>query len=259
MDLKGKTALVTGASSGMGASFAELLAGMGADLVITARRVERLEKLASEIKAKHAVKVTVYPADLQKRRSVAELFALTEGAGNPVEIVINNAGFPSRGPFVDTEWEKLEGQIRLNIMALTEMTHKFSKIMADRGHGYILNVASFAAYLPIPNYAVYSASKAYVRNFTEAVACEMSGSGVHLCSLCPGQVETEFWNVAGQRPPMHALTDSPDFVAGVGLQALFAGKTNVVAGAMNDVSTRFLKFMPKGLAMRIAAKIAMKE
>jgi short-subunit dehydrogenase len=257
MDLKDKTALITGASSGLGDAFARQLASMGANIVITARRGDRLDALAAKLKENSGSRVMTVPMDLMDKNAAKELFAVTEGAGRPVEVLVNNAGFASAGGFLETPLEKFHGQIRVNVEALTELTYMFAGAMAARKSGYILNVASYAGHVPVPYYAVYAATKAYVNSLTEALHYEFKGTGVSLCSLCPGAVATEFWEVAGSKPPAGALKmDTPDAVAKKALIALFKGKRSVMPGAVNSFSSYMSKVGPTGLVLKIAAKMA---
>src|SRR5262249_11021379 len=161
-------ALVTGASSGLGVAFARLLAARGADLVITARREDNLRKLAAELGERHGVEVHVVPLDLSEPGAAGEAPPETEGGGGESEILVNNAGGGLHRYFVDTEWAPIARQIQINLVALTELTHLFARAMLARGGGHILNVASIGAYMPTPSFATYAATKAFVRDFTEA-------------------------------------------------------------------------------------------
>jgi hypothetical protein len=255
--LKGKTALVTGASSGMGARFAERLAARGADLVITARREDRLKALAADITQKHGVAVTVLPLDISLPDTPGALFAKTEGAGRPVEVLINNAGFAALGRFLDTPYERSAQLLTVNMLALTDLTWRFGRAMRDRGSGYILNMASFSAFTPVPNMATYAASKAYVRNFTEAVALELEGTGVRLCAICPGAVATEFWDVANQSSPAKTVPSAaagPDTIAAAGLEALFGGKNLALPCSVDHFNAFFMRLLPRGFIMKMAGK-----
>ncbi len=261
MDLTKKRALVTGASSGIGEQFARQLAARGVDLVITARREERLEKLAAELREAHSVEVTPIPLDLSAADAPKTLFEKTAAAGQPVDILINNAGYAIYGPFADTPFDKTRNLLQLNILALSELTHRFLGPMRERNYGWILNVASFVAYLPVGEFAAYSASKAYVRNFSEAVAAELKKTNVRVCSLCPGAVATEFLDVAGQEQVpglVKATMDKPDKVARIGLAALFRGRRNIVAGVLNKTGAWFMRFLPRRLLVWIASKVLSK-
>ena len=246
-DLKGRTALVTGASSGLGAAFARLLAERGADVIITARRKEKLDALAKELEDKHGVAVDVVALDLAEPGSPAKLWEATEGAGRAIDVLVNNAGGSVHAYFVGTPWERIARQIQLNVVSLTELTHRFAKAMVERGRGYVLNVSSIGAYTPTPSMATYSAGKAFVRDFTEALAFELRGTPVRVCSLCPGGTETEFHLVAGQKLPkaIRSTFMSAEDCAAIGLRALFGGRRNVVSGIFNKLSVFFMRFMPR--------------
>jgi short-subunit dehydrogenase len=254
-DLQGKTALVTGASSGIGVAFARLLAARGADLVITARREDNLRKLAAELSEAHGVKVHVVALDLSEPGAVEKLYAETEGAGRAVDVLVNNAGGGTHKYFVDTEWARLAQMIQLNLVALAQLTHLFVRDMIRRGGGYVLNVASIGAYTPTPSYATYAATKAFVRDFSEAIAYELAGTPVRVCCLCPGGTLTEFHQAAGQTLPAvyKVAFQSAEACAKVGLSALFRGRRNVVAGLFNKVSMFLLRFLPRRTMVWITA------
>jgi len=258
MDVKGQTALVTGASSGIGAHFAGQLAARGVNLIITARRKELLDKLAAELRERHGVQVTCLPLDLSDPASAKTLFDHTEGAGKPVDILINNAGFACFGTFVEMPRETINNLISVDIRALTELTHRFIQAMHQRNRGYILNVSSAASYVPVPYYAVYAAAKAYVRNFTEALAHELRKTKVRVCCLCPGVVKTDFWDVAGQKelsPLLRVTMSTPDKVARVGLRALFGWRRNVIAGFINKLVFWMTRLSPRRFIVRIAGAL----
>ena len=255
LDLKGKTALVTGASSGLGVAFAWRLAALGADLVITARREDKLRALGAEIERRHGVKVRVIALDLSEPAAPAALFAEAEADGARVDVLINNAGGGIHRHFVDTPWEQTARQIQLNVVSLTELTHRFAAAMLARGGGHILNVSSIGAYTPSPTYATYSAGKAFVRDFTEALAYELRATPVRVCSLCPGGTLTEFHQAAGHALPplMRATFMSADRCAAIGLSALFSGRRNVISGFSNAFSMFLLRALPRRLIVWFAA------
>jgi short-subunit dehydrogenase len=253
-DLKGLRALVTGASSGIGADFARQLAARGADLVITARRADRLEALAKDLRERHAVEVTVEACDLARPEAAAELFQRTEGAGRPIDVLINNAGFGLQSYFLGEPWSRWQELLHVDITALTELSHRFGEAMARRKKGWILNVSSIGAYTPTPTFAVYAAAKAYVRNFTEALADELAPQGVRACCLCPGGTLTEFFDVAGQKLPgfFKIVMMSSERCARIGLSALFGWRRNVVAGFFYKLSMWMLRFMPRRMMVSVA-------
>ncbi len=254
MELKGKTALVTGASSGLGEQFARQLAARKADVVVAARRTERLEKLASDLKAAHGVQVDVLTVDLATPEGAERLFAQTEGAGRRVDVLVNNAGFGTFAWFTEMDLAEMHRQLQLNVVTLTELCWRFSRPMRDRRQGWILNVSSIGAYVPSPGYATYSAGKSYVRSFSEALHYELSGSGVRVLSLCPGLVTTEFHAVARHELPSYAKATamSAEECARRGLNALFAGRRNVVPGFLNKLMALALTLLPNAWAMPAA-------
>jgi hypothetical protein len=245
MDLRGMTALVTGASSGIGAAMARQVA----------RRRERLDALAASLRDACGVRVDVVAVDLGAPGAAEELFARTEGEGRQVDVLVNNAGSGVHERFADIPWAQTASRLQLNVVALTELTHRFVRAMLDRRRGWILNVASVGAYMPVPSYATYAAGKAYVRNFTEALAFELRGTPVHVCCLNPGATATEFMDAAGHDLPRGASLAmmSPERCARIGLRALFAGRRNVVAGWSNVAVTLFLRLLPRAALARIAA------
>jgi len=257
MDVRGKTALVTGASSGIGEHFARQLAAAGANVIISARRGDRLKSLAEELTKKHGVEVTTVVVDLSTTEGPTRLFEETEGKGTRVDILINNAGFGTQDDFLEIPWEKVGEQLQLNVVSLTELTHRFGRVMRERKSGHILNVASIGAYMPVPNYATYSAGKAYVRNFTEALAWELAPSGVRVCCLNPGGTKTEFMEVAGHSlsPSLEGTLMSAERCARIGLDALFGWRRNVVAGFLNKLMTFSLRFVPRRWIVSIAALV----
>ncbi|MBI5516867.1 MAG: SDR family oxidoreductase [Deltaproteobacteria bacterium] len=253
--MKGKRALVTGASSGLGVAFAKLLASWGADLIITARREENLQALAKELRDKHAVDVKVQVVDLSEPDGATKLWDATEGAGVTVDVLVNNAGGGLHRDFVDAPWDKLLRQLQLNVVSLTELTHRFARAMLARKQGWVLNVSSIGAYTPSPTYATYSAGKAYVRDMSEAIAHELRDTPVRVCCLCPGGTLTEFHQAAGHELPkiFRATFMSAEDCARIGLDALFAGRRNIISGITNALSMFLLRFLPRRLIVALAA------
>ncbi|MBK8170675.1 MAG: SDR family oxidoreductase [Sandaracinaceae bacterium] len=247
---------MTGASSGIGRAFAHQLAARGMSLVLTARRMERLLALAAELRAAHGVEVTVLPFDLARSSEALSLYDATEGAGLPIDVLINNAGFGTKKNFVDTPWQTVADEMQLNMISLTELTHLFTKAMLARNHGYVLNVSSIGAYLPTPSMATYAAGKSYVRNFTEALAFELGDTNVRVCCLCPGPTESEFSNVAGIEVSgwKKSAFMSAEDCARIGLDALFNGRRNIVSGVLNTFSMFMLRFVPRRMAAFLASK-----
>ncbi|MBX7195931.1 MAG: SDR family oxidoreductase [Sandaracinaceae bacterium] len=255
MDLRGKRALVTGASSGIGTSFAKELAKQGASLVITARRKDRLESLAETLRKDHGVEVEVIAGDLGKPEGAKALWDATEGKGTHIDVLVNNAGFGTKKPFVEQSWDKTFEEMQLNLISLTELTKRFSQAMLARGAGHILNVASIGAYLPTPSMSTYGAGKAYVRNFSEGLAYELKDTGVRVCCLCPGATESEFADTAGLQLASWKKVAymSSDRCARIGLSALFRGRRNIVSGFWNSAAMFMLRFVPRPMAAWLSA------
>jgi uncharacterized protein len=249
-DLEGKTALVTGASSGLGASFAKQLAARGAAMILVARRKARLDALAEELRKEYSVEVRSIEADLAAPGSAEALWAQV----GVVDVLINNAGSALHENFGDCEWASIEHQIQLDVTSLVRLTHLAAVDMRARGSGHVLNVASIGAYLPVPSFAVYAAAKAFVRNFSEAIAEELAPSGVRVCCLCPGGTDTEFFSASKQTVPgwMRLVLMSPDRCARIGLSALFCRRRNVISGWSNKLGMWSLRFLPRLLIVKVA-------
>jgi len=245
-------ALVTGASSGIGEALARRLAARGHPLVLVARRKERLEALATSLRAAHGVDVRVEACDLAAPDAARTLMAALGGA--PVEILVNNAGYGMQGRFVDMAMSDVEKMVRLNVLALTDLTQQMAREMVARKQGMILNVSSSAAFLPSPYVSAYAATKAYVMSFSEALRHELRGTGVSLTTLYPGITRTEFNDVAGAKTP--SVLDfsilSADAVAVAGLEALWARRRAVIPGVVNKLNALFSVLLPRGLVVRMA-------
>lgn len=244
--LAGKTALVTGASSGLGADFARQLARRGCNLVLVARREDRLAQLQAEIKGHLGVEVTVVPMDLSDPEAPQRLHDLLAGRQIGVDVLINNAGFGVFGMELDIPWDKTREMLMVDIVALTHLTKLFARDMVKRGSGYLLQVASIGAYQPSPTYAAYSAAKSYVRSFSQALNYELRGTGVSSTVISPGVTATEFLAVSGQqRTWFHNATmmGSAD-VAAIGLRAMLARRYSVVPGLMNRITALFTFITP---------------
>lgn len=195
---KGCTALITGASAGFGREFARQLAPQASTLILVARRRERLEELKAEV-ARPGLTVHCHVADLADEVQTEAFLASLAASGERVSFLINNAGLGDHGLFESSEWTRVEAMIDVNIKALTRLTHALLPDLVRSGRGAILNVSSIVSLLPLPKMAVYAATKAYVTSFTEAIRAEVRGTGVTVTAVCPGPVDTEFFNVA-ERP-----------------------------------------------------------
>lgn len=237
---RGTTALVTGASSGLGADFARELAKRGVELILTARSRSRLEALARDLPTKSRVVV----ADLSRPEGVDTLMREVES----VDHLINNAGFGIAGSFASSEAEPQTEMVRLNCEALMRLSHRYLPKMLEHRRGGILHVASTAGHQPMPFMATYGATKAFVLSFSVALAEEVKGKNVRICALCPGPVPTGFQEVAGIEPGMErvAALSSIETVARA-LRAYEAGDTVCIPGAVNRVQTMFSKIMPRSV------------
>jgi short-subunit dehydrogenase len=254
----GRWALVTGASAGIGEAFAHALARRGMNVVLTARRAERLEQLSGALQRKYRVRTAVVPADLAEP-GAAERMWEEAGRGREIHLLVNNAGFGAKGRFAELDRERQAGMVRLNCTALLELMHLALPGMRARGEGGIVNVASIAAFQPIPLLATYGATKAFVLSLSQAVAEETRGSGVRVVALCPGPVITEFQEAAGtvvtERTPG---LRSPEEVVEAALEALEEGRDTVVPGAVNYLGTVAARVFPRSWVIR-AAKVLMRR
>jgi short-subunit dehydrogenase len=253
-----KTALITGASSGIGASFARQLAAEGYHVILVARRAEKLEALAAEVSANRSIRAEVIPADLSRPEAPAEILKAVAERGLQVDLLINNAGIGAHGAFETATHEDDQRMIDLNISSLTAMTRAFLPGMLERRGGGIINVASTAAFQAIPYFAVYAATKAYVLAFSEGLAEEVASRGVKVICLCPGPTATEFNDVAGVNKldvAKKAPTMTADEVAAEGLAGLKAGRVVQVAGLMNAFGASAGRLMPRQWVSKAAGMI----
>ncbi|HVJ15945.1 MAG TPA: SDR family oxidoreductase [Polyangiaceae bacterium] len=241
--------LVSGASSGLGEEFARQLAHAGANLILTARSAERLERLALDLQRVAGVRAHPLAADLAEPDGPSRLCAAVDALGVPVDHLINNAGFGATGPFSATEPGAARDMVRVNVEAVTTLTRHFLPKMLAAGRGGIINVASTAAHQPVPFMATYAASKAFVLSFSLALAAELKGSGVRVMALCPGPVPTGFQERAGiDRARMFrlAMLSSADTVE-LALAAYDKGKELFVPGRINRAQTLAAKLLPRPL------------
>ncbi|WP_412067140.1 SDR family NAD(P)-dependent oxidoreductase [Rubrivirga sp. IMCC43871] len=253
----GRTALVTGASSGIGADMARQLGAGGAHVVLVARSADALAAVADEIRGAGG-EATVVPADLDPRDAPSALVARLEAEGLEVDVLVNNAGFGVQGPFLDASAEQAEGMVGLNVTALTSLTRRLLPGMVARGRGGVLNVASVAAFVPAPSFAVYAATKSYVLSFSNALWAEMRGTGVHVSCLCPGPVRTGFADRAGMNDAFFAGSLPSESVARQGLAGLASNTRRVVPGLGNKVQAVAAKLGPTALGLVVAGAVMKK-
>lgn len=256
------TALITGASAGIGLELAKRFAAAGHALILTARRADELNKIAAQLKAAHRIDVHVFPLDLGAADGPKQLHEQVTAAGLTVDVLVNNAGFGTLGPFLDTELEKELAMIRLNVSALVDLCGRFVPAMKARGRGRVLNVASTAAFQPGPYMAIYYATKAFVLSFSEALWDELNGSGVTVTCLCPGPTKTEFADRAGMNETN--LFSGPNVmtvqaVCDAAFKGIMMGKRLVVPGFVNKLLVFAVRFAPRRLILRIVRRFQQKR
>jgi short-subunit dehydrogenase len=257
-DVAGCTALITGASSGIGREFARQLASRAGALVLVARRLDRLAELRDELTKKDPnLNVLCRAVDLSQVDEVDELSAWLNGEGIAIDFLINNAGLGDRGSFANAEPERVQEILAVNVVALTRLTHALLPAMISRKRGAILNVSSIAGFMPIRTMATYAASKAYVTSFSEAIRGEVRKAGVTVTALCPGPVTTEFSDVA-QRASGKREQSSPGFmhvavedVVRAGLRAVAQGKPIVVPGVVMKIAMLLVRLTPMAILRRV--------
>jgi short-subunit dehydrogenase len=256
-----RTALVTGASSGIGAELARVHAERGGDLVVVARRQDRLEALRAELEKAHHITVHVLVKDLAQDDAAQQIHDELQARGVRVDYLMNNAGFGNRGFFYEQDWAVNAGIIHVNILALAALTRMFLPQMVERHEGRVLNVASMAGFVPGPLQSIYYASKAFVISFSEAIANELRRTGVTVTALCPGFTETEFGRVAGVRSiRSFSRTFSAREVAEIGYEAMLEGKTIVVPGVLNRFFIHgLLRLAPRKLTARTSRRLMEKR
>jgi short-subunit dehydrogenase len=256
-----RTALITGASGGIGAELARLFARDGWNVVLVARSRDGLEKVGRELSQAYGIRHHVLPADLADPAAPRAILDAVQALGIEIDALVNNAGFGLMGSFVDvgrepaTELGRELEMLQVNVVALTHLSKLFLPAMVTRGRGYVMNVASTAAFQPGPLMAVYYASKAYVLSFSEALSVELAGTGVTATALCPGATRTEFQAVANMEGSRlfrggHVMTAAE--VAETGYDAMLAGRSSVVTGAANRVMAAGTRFIPRRMAARLA-------
>lgn len=263
-DFEGSSALITGASAGIGREFARQLAGRAGSLVLVARRLERLEELRDELtKRDPNLNVHVRAIDLSKAGEVGELCGWLEREKIAIDFLINNAGLGDRGAFVTGDPERIQEMMAVNVVALTALTRALLPAMMEKKRGAILNVSSSAGFLPIAGFAVYAATKAYVTNFSEALRAETRGTGVTVSAVCPGPVHTEFTQVANRRPGRREKS-GPEFthvsveaVVRSALSAIERDKPLVIPGLIMKIGMLLVRLTPRPL-LRLASRFSAK-
>src|SRR6266581_6082291 len=252
----GKTALITGASSGIGEAFAHILAARGMNLVLVARSAEKLRALAQALSEEHGIRADVVPADLCHEGAVKEVYRQTQALGVPVDLLVNNAGFGTYGGFDTLAPEREHEEVMLNVTALVDLTHAFVPAMVERKAGGVINVASIAAFQPRPYQAVYGATQEFVLSFSLALWAEYRKRGVRVVALCPGPTATNFFTVlgAGEMPVMGSM-HSPEAVVMAGLRALEQGRPYAVEGRRNAFGAQLTHMTPLALTARVFERV----
>ncbi len=252
---QGKWALVTGASAGIGEAFAVELAEAGVNLVLTARRQDRLERLAERIRAEYGIQTQVVVADLTLPEGPQQIFDATEGAGLTVELLVNNAGFGEYGEFVRCALAAQVDMVQVNCGAVVHLTRLFLPRMVERRRGDVLIVASTASFQAVPYLATYAATKAFDRMFAEALAQEVKRYGVRVSALCPGPTQSEFGQVAGvdfgDKRPLQSAVD----VARLGLEALVEGKPSLIPYLAGRLQVFAQRFVPRRMVTAAVEKM----
>lgn len=255
MDLSSNTALITGSSGGIGEEFAIQFAKRGVNLVLVARRADKLGQLRDTLLARHPeLVVDVVACDLAEPGSGAGLATKIRDLGRSIDILVNNAGVGLHGKFVGQDADANAAQIQLNCGSLVDLTARFLPAMTDAGHGVVINVASTAGFQPTPGMAVYGATKAFVLSFTEALWQECKGTGVRVMTLCPGATETEFFARTGEE----FLTDgrqTPKQVVDTAMAGLDKSSPTIVSGLRNTVLASAYRFTPRKLMLQISEQI----
>jgi len=254
-----KWALITGASAGIGSSLAEQLAAAGAHLVLSARRTDRLQKLAADLAARHSIETQVFTSDLTRPEAPGEIHAFTTQKKLEIALLVNNAGFGAFGYIHELAESRLLEMIQVNCASVVHLTRLYAAEMVQRRHGDILIVASTAAFQAVPFNSAYAATKAFDLIFAEGIAEELRPFGVNVCALCPGPTTTEFQHVAQQPDRAFKVAESPDKVARVGLEALAKGKSLVISGAMNRIMMEAERIAPRRFVAKAAAKMMRPE
>jgi uncharacterized protein len=251
-----RTALITGASSGIGEAFAEVFATHGFDLVITARREDRLRAVAARLEERYGIRVLVFVADHARQDTAERLCTELAARGLTIDALVNNAGYGVPGTFVASPWQRHQDMLQVMVVGLAELTHRLLPGMIDRGYGRIINVASLAGLVPTPGgHTLYAAAKALVIKFSEALSNEVRKHNIHVSAVCPGFTISEFHDVTGTREQMKSLPpwmwlDAPT-VARQGFEAVMAGTPIYINGRVNRSIALLVRYVPQRVVKAI--------
>jgi short-subunit dehydrogenase len=256
-----RTALVTGASAGIGRAFADVFAARGFDLVLCARREDRLRAIAAELERRHGVRVHVRSVDLAGRDAASRMVETLAADRIVVDALVNNAGYAVPGAFARTDWQRQADFLQVMVVAVADLTHRLLPGMIERGYGRIINVASLAGMLPAPaGHTLYAASKAFVIRFSESLSHETGHDGVHVTAVCPGFTYTEFHDVIGTRGEVSGLPwfmwMKPDEVARQGVDAVMRGTPVFVNGRVNSAIHLLARLLPYRLVSAFNRRIS---
>jgi short-subunit dehydrogenase len=256
-----RTALITGASSGIGEAFADVFAAEGFDLVLTARREDRLSRVAERLRARYGSTVDVIVADLSQQAGPSRICAEIAGRGLAIDALVNNAGYGVPGVFTSSPWERHDAQMRVMMVSLAELTYRLLPGMLERRYGRVINVASLAGLVPAPaGHTLYAASKAFVIRFSEALAHEVKASGIHVTALCPGFTLSEFHDRTGTRESVSRLPRwmwmDAAVVARQGYDAVMMGIPVYVNGPVNRAIAALVKYLPDKVVIAVGKSVA---
>ena len=255
-EIRGTTALVTGASSGIGEEFARRLGARGTDLVLVARRVDRLDKLAATLRSLHGISVTVLPVDLSTPEATGHIIAKLAHLGIRPSTLVNSAAFGSHGRFDALDPGRIDREVQVNVATVVSLTRALLPGLIAEGTGALVNLASTAAFQPIPRMAVYAASKAFVLSFTEALAWETRATGLRVLALNPGPTDTEFSAIADSSEATFGPKQSAAQVVDTAFRALDRSRTpaSVISGTQNFLQTLGLRIAPRGVVLQVVGR-----
>ncbi|HZZ82141.1 MAG TPA: SDR family oxidoreductase [Gemmataceae bacterium] len=253
-EYRGRTALVTGASSGIGTVFVEALAAKGMNVILVARSADRLGQIATEVSGKYGVRTEIVTADLSEANAAEAVRSEVEQRGLIVDLLVNNAGFATHGYFETIPAKRDQEQVTVNVTAVVGLSRAFIPGMLTRGGGAVINIASTAAFQPLPYMAVYAATKAFLVSFSQALAEEYRGRNVHVLALCPGPTATKFFEVAGSTDLAVGKMRTAEQVVETGLRALEKGRGLAVDGTVNALNGFFAGLLPGAFTARMASK-----
>jgi hypothetical protein len=249
-----KATLITGASGGIGEEFARQLAREGHNLILVARSEDKLKTLCDELKAKNKIEADYVAVDLAEADADKSLFEETTRRGIDVDLLINNAGFGSMGYFDELDLDRELEMVDLNIRSLVALTHRYLQPMVERKSGAILNVASTAGFQPVPFMATYAATKAFVLSFSEALWEEYRPHGIKVMAFCPGGTQTNFFSAAKMERPIMRTVQTPEEVVKIALKGLKKGKSHIISGWMNYITTESQRLVSRSVSARVVGR-----